>query len=62
MKPFRRSPRNWTKSGRGGVSTLDYILVIGIILPLAAFVVPAGRRIIALVYEMITVLIAWPFM
>jgi hypothetical protein len=46
---------------RHGVSTLDYILVLGIILPLVAFVVPMGKRIITLVYDMICVFVAWPF-
>lgn len=47
---------------RAGVSTLDYVLVLGVILPLAAFVIPTGKRMIQLVYEMITVFISWPFM
>lgn len=47
---------------RAGVATLDYVLVLGIILPLAAIVIPAGKRILELVYEMICTLIAWPFM
>lgn len=47
---------------RAGVSTLDYILVIGIILPLVAFAVPAGKRIIQLTYEMVCTLVAWPMM
>jgi hypothetical protein len=47
---------------RAGVSTLDYILLLGIILPLVAFIVPAGKRIIELSYEMICTLVAWPFM
>ncbi len=47
---------------RSGVSTLDYILLLGVILPLVAFVVPAGKRIIQLTYEMICTLIAWPFL
>lgn len=47
---------------RTGASTLDYILVLGVILPLAAIVLPMGMRMIALVYEMICVLTAWPFL
>ena len=47
---------------RPGAATLDYILVLGIILPLVAFIVPAGKRIMALVYEMICVFVAWPFL
>jgi len=49
-------------SQRRGAATLDYVLVLGIILPLAAIVVPLGKRIIQLVYEMTCVWLAWPFM
>lgn len=47
---------------RAGVATLDYVLVLGVILPLAAIVIPLGIRVIRLVYEMTCVFIAWPFM
>ncbi len=49
-------------SSRAGVSTLDYVLVIGIVLPLLAIVLPMGRRAMQLVYEMSATLISWPFM
>ena len=47
---------------RAGVATLDYILILCIIFPLVAFIVPTGRRMIALVFEMICVFVSWPFM
>lgn len=47
---------------RSGASTLDYVLVLCVILPLATIVVPTGMRMIALVYDMIAVTISWPFM
>lgn len=47
---------------RDGAATLDYILLLGVILPLVAFVMPTGKRIIQLTYEMICTLIAWPFL
>ncbi len=47
---------------RSGASTLDYILVLCVILPLATIVVPTGMRMIRLVYDMIAVTISWPFM
>ena len=64
MKAHRQPPLRFSQTHRcrAGISTLDSILVLGIILPLAAFVIPTGKHIIELVYEMITVLIAWPFM
>jgi hypothetical protein len=53
---------NATSHRRAGVSTLDYILVLGVILPLVAFAIPAGKRIIQLSYEMVCTLVAWPIM
>jgi|GEM_PF-806421 len=52
----RRSDR------RGAVATLDYVLLIGVILPVAAFCMWAGPRLIWLTYQMVYVLIGWPFM
>lgn len=53
----RRDPRR-----RRGIATLDYVLLIGVVLPLAGFVMWAGPRIMNLVYEMTCVLISWPFL
>ena len=53
---------NTTSHRRAGVSTLDYILVLAVILPLVAFATPAGKRIIQLSYEMVCTLVAWPMM
>ena len=47
---------------RAGVSTLDYILVLGVVMPLMAFAIPAGKLIIQLTYEMVCTLVAWPMM
>jgi hypothetical protein len=47
---------------RRGAASLDYVLVLGVILPLAAFVLWVGPRAIRLVYEMTAVMIGWPFM
>ena len=66
MKSLRRVPI--PRSARmfhpraGAVSTLDYILGLCIVLPLIAFAMPAGKRIIELTYEVVCVMIAWPFM
>jgi hypothetical protein len=54
--PARSTPS--TSHRRAGVSNLDYILV----LPLVAFAIPAGKRIIQLSYEMVCTLVAWPMM
>ena len=68
----RRSPTSADRLGgpsyrlrsrrRAGVASLDYVLVIGVILPMAAFVMWAGPKLIRLAYEMVCVLVSWPFM
>jgi hypothetical protein len=47
---------------RGGAASLDYILVLGVIFPLAAFIMWIAPRIIRLAYEMAVVLISSPFL
>ena len=47
---------------RTGAAVLDYVLVLGAIFSLALIVIPRGRRIIELVYDMTAVWISWPFM
>lgn len=50
------------KKARRGAAVLDFALVVGIILPMAAFVLWVAPRIILRVYEMISVIVSWPFM
>ena len=40
---------------RQGLATLDYVLVLGVILPLAVFLFRVGPKIIRLAYEMVCV-------
>lgn len=58
------TPRSIGRSNRRrrGAATLDYVLLLAIILPMAAFVLWASPRIMNLVYEMTCVLVSWPFM
>jgi uncharacterized membrane protein YqaE (UPF0057 family) len=44
------------------VATLDYALLLGILLPAVAVLIGAGSKIMQLVYEMLAVFLAWPFM
>lgn len=53
--PRRSSPP------RRGAAAIDYVLVLGVILPLAGFLYAVGPKIMNLVYDMVCVLIAWPF-
>jgi hypothetical protein len=56
------------KSGRIGIrrrrgsAALDYVLLLGVILPLAAFLFRVCPLIIRLAYEMVCVVVSWPFM
>jgi hypothetical protein len=47
---------------RRGSATIDYFLLIGIILPLAAFILRIAPRAMQSVYDLLTVVVAWPFM
>lgn len=44
------------------MASLDYVLVLGAVLPIVGSAIYLGGTIIRLAYEMICVLIAWPFM
>ncbi len=47
---------------RRGAATLDYVLTMAVIFPLAVFLFWAAPKIMNLVYEMTCVLISWPFL
>jgi hypothetical protein len=47
---------------RAGLASLDYVLILGVVLPMIAFIMWIGPRIIRLAYEMVCVLVSWPFM
>lgn len=59
-----RMPGTWPgrRGHRGGAASLDYVLVLGVILPMAVFILRVGPRMIRLAYEMVSVLVSWPFM
>lgn len=61
-RPINRSNHSDSPHSRAGASTLDYILILCVVFPLAAFAIPAGKRIIELSYEMMCTMIAWPFL
>jgi hypothetical protein len=46
---------------RSGAATIEYVLVLGALLPMVAFALWTARRIMALTYEMICVFVTWPF-
>ncbi len=50
------------RSRRVGAAALDYMLLLCVILPLATTMMWVGPRMMRLAYEMVCVLISWPFM
>ncbi len=63
---MRSDPRNPSatarRASRAGVASLDYVLILGVVLPMAAFILRVGPRIIRLAYEMVSLLVSWPFL
>ena len=57
-----KSRRRGILAARRGAATLDYVLVLGVILPLVVFIMGIAPRIIRLAYEMVCVLVSWPYM
>lgn len=51
-----------TAGRRTGQVAMDYVLILGTLLPLCGILVMMGRRLIMLAYEMIGNMISWPFL
>ncbi len=60
MRTWRKRRRRGSR--RAGLASLDYVLILGVILPMLGFIVWIGRAAIAVVYQMACVLVSWPFM
>jgi hypothetical protein len=50
------------RRGRSGAATLDYVLILGAMLPLAGLALYQSGRVIRAVYQFTCALISWPFM
>jgi len=57
-----RSARPPGRKLRRGAATVDYLLGLGVVLPLLLIVIPAGRRAMQLIFELACTLVAWPFL
>jgi len=57
LRPWRSSRRR-----RRGASTLDYVLTMGVALPLVGILYVAGPKMMNLVNQMTTILVSWPFL
>lgn len=62
MRRSRKNGRRGYRDRRSGRAALDYVLILGVVLPLVAFIMWIGPRIILLAYEMVCLLVSWPFM
>jgi hypothetical protein len=61
--PGRISRRHRARTLRRlGAATLDYVLVLGAVLPMVAMAYYYSTRIIRAVYQMTCALVCWPFM
>jgi hypothetical protein len=47
---------------RVGSASIDYFLLLGTVLPLAAFMMQIAPRMMRAVYDLLTVIVAWPFL
>ncbi|MDZ7617904.1 MAG: hypothetical protein U1E05_12945 [Patescibacteria group bacterium] len=47
---------------RAGAATVDYVLILAVVLPMVTFLMWAGPRIIRLAYDLTCLLVSWPFM
>jgi hypothetical protein len=57
----RRGQAARRRACRGALSSLDYVLVLGVILPMVLFIMKIAPMIIGYTYEMMFVLVSWPF-
>lgn len=60
VQRVRRGHRR--RRDRAGVASIDYALLLGVVLPMAAFCLWVGPRLLRQVYEILLVCISWPFM
>ena len=61
MRRFCQRPKARSRR-RAGAASVDYVLILGVILPMVTFIMWIGPRIIRVAYEMVMVLVSWPFM
>ncbi len=61
---IRRFPMNSSlaRRRRKGSASIDYFLLLGTVLPLAAFMMQIAPRMMRSVYDLLTVIVAWPFL
>jgi len=62
VRKKRRGSSNLPAGRRRGAATLDYALILGVVMPMMAFTMWLAPEMIRKVYEMSCTLVSWPFM
>ena len=62
MQNLSRTAVSQSHARRRGASSLDYVLILATMLPIVAFLITQGKKMMALVWEMLCVQVSWPFM
>ena len=62
MRNLPRTAAFRTDTRRRGASSLDYVLILATMLPIVAILITKGKKMMALVWEMLSVQVSWPFL
>lgn len=62
MHRLSRTLVSRSTSRRRGASPLDYVLILATMLPIVAVIITKGKKMMALVWELLCVQVSWPFM
>ena len=62
MQNLLRPTESRLHTRRRGASSLDYVLILATMLPIVAFIITKGKKMMALVWEMLCVQVSWPFL
>jgi len=62
MRRQRQIPHNSANVSRRGVSSLEYVLVLGVMIIISSVLLLWFRDLLQSVYELISGWVAWPFL
>jgi hypothetical protein len=58
----RRKPRSSQRLVRGGMASLEVVMTIAVMLPVAGALLLLGIKMCATLYQCVGALVAWPFL
>jgi hypothetical protein len=61
-RAFRGGYVQKKRRNRRGAATIDYFLLMAVVLPLATFMMQIAPRIMRSVYDLLTIVVSWPFL